>query len=189
MSIDKNLLQENLARLGGDSEIEQLDEHHRPRGLAERHDIESLAVTYLEEQTKHWPDLAKSGILPRATPKTLTAMAERFERAYVSSSPLPFDASHIPSGIDLATVYTRYSDANSNPRSLNQQLLNALTGAARNRQFVPWEYVFADAATTGTNENRRGYQLLKHLISQLENSFQTVYIDESGRASPQSSEA
>ena len=183
MSIDKNRFVASLAQAASDSELQVFDPNHRPRGLAERSDLESLALTYLEEQRKHWPDLAQSKLLPKPTPGTLTTMAESFEANYVSAEPPTFEATKLPSGVNIAAVYARYSDANSNPRSLNQQLLNALAGAARDRQFVPWAYVFADAATTGTNENRFGYQLVLSLIPRTSSAIKTLYIDELGRAS------
>jgi hypothetical protein len=50
---------------------------------------------------------------------------------------------------DLGLAYLRFSDENSNPRSLDQQLLNVLNRARRDGVFVPWQYVLADAAVSG----------------------------------------
>ncbi len=183
MSIDKDQLLDFLAQANSDAEIVELDLETRPRGLADREAIESLAQTYVEEQSKHWPELAGSGLVPAANAQQLAAMAVPFDRAYVSGNLPIFDNTSLPDGVAVGAAYMRYSDANSNPRSLNQQLVNILRGAARDRMFVPWEYVFADAAKTGTNGHRRGYQLVKQLISRVTYPINTVYIDELGRAS------
>jgi hypothetical protein len=50
---------------------------------------------------------------------------------------------------DLGLAYLRFSDENSNPRSLDQQLLNVLNRARRDGVFMPWQYVLADAAVGG----------------------------------------
>lgn len=158
------------------------DSKKRPRGLAERKSLESLARTYLEEQATHWPALAKQGVVPAPTKKVISKMADQFEEVYCSGTLPTYVA---PDSIQnpIGAVYTRYSDANSNPRSLNQQLINTLRKAAFEGVFVPWNFVFADAGTTGTNEHRRGYQLLKQLIAQQPEGLTVVLIDELGRAS------
>jgi len=49
----------------------------------------------------------------------------------------------------LGVAYLRFSDENSNPRSLDQPLLNVLARARREGVFIPWPYVLADAAVGG----------------------------------------
>src|SRR5206468_3106056 len=82
----------------------------------------------------------------------------------------------------LGVSYLRYSDDNSNPRSLDQQLKIQLRRAREERVFVPWEYVFADARVTGTTAHRRGYNLAKKALRQ-EEAVKVLYVDELGRAS------
>ncbi len=123
-------------------------------------------------------------MLPELTDDNLGEMASRFEQVYLSGNlPVFENVSMLPEGVKVGAVYSRYSDANSNPRSLNQQLRNELQGAARDRVFAPWEYVLADAAVTGTNDQRRGYQLLKALIVRQTHPIECTFIDELGRAS------
>ncbi|HEX6984447.1 MAG TPA: recombinase family protein, partial [Planctomycetaceae bacterium] len=87
----------------------------------------------------------------------------------------------VPEGATLGGGYVRYSDDNSNPRSLAQQLRNVLERAARDRAFVPWGLVFADAAVSGTTARRRGYELAKEAV-QRDGGPATLYVDELGRA-------
>ncbi len=183
MSIDKDQLLAHLAHSHSDAEIGELDLQVRPRGLADRDAIEALAQTYLEEQSKHWPQLVGSDLIPANSAQNIAAMASHFESVYIRGNLPVFENKGLPAGVDVGAAYMRYSDYNSNPRSLNQQLINALRGAARDGIFVPWEYVFADAAKTGTNEHRRGYQLVKQLIPRAMSPIRTVYLDELGRAS------
>lgn len=77
----------------------------------------------------------------------------------------------------------RYSSDNSNSRSLAQQLQLELARARARSHFIPWQYLFADAAVTGTTSHRRGYQELKSLIRSDAPGLTAVYIDEVGRAS------
>jgi DNA invertase Pin-like site-specific DNA recombinase len=81
----------------------------------------------------------------------------------------------------IAAAYLRFSDENSNPRSLDDQLVNVLARAAADRQFIPWEYVFADFAVTGTNARRGSYIVLKELLADEESRLTTIYIDDFSR--------
>ena len=67
---------------------------------------------------------------------------------------------------DLGIAYLRFSDEGSNPRSLDQQLNNVLNRARRDGVFIPWQYVCADAAVSGTLSCRRGYAIAKMLVEQ-----------------------
>ena len=88
---------------------------------------------------------------------------------------------------EIGGGYLRYSCDNSNPRSLDQQLRNALERARQDGVLIPWEYVFADAAVTGTTAARRGYQMAKGAIEA--GSLRRLYIDEIGRAARDAIEA
>jgi DNA invertase Pin-like site-specific DNA recombinase len=78
----------------------------------------------------------------------------------------------------------RFSDENSNPRSLDQQLLNVLTRARREGVFVPWLYVLADAAVSGTLACRRGYTIAKALVERREDfGVEWFLIDDLSRMS------
>ena len=83
-------------------------------------------------------------------------MADDFERRFRQQHAEAFRPSGTPiAWIALAVAYLRFSDENSNPRSLDQQLLNVLNRARRDGVFVPWHYVLADAAVSGTGNWRR----------------------------------
>jgi DNA invertase Pin-like site-specific DNA recombinase/transcription initiation factor TFIIIB Brf1 subunit/transcription initiation factor TFIIB len=84
----------------------------------------------------------------------------------------------------LGVAYVRFSDENSNPRSLDQQLLNVLTRARREGVFVPWLYVLADAAVSGTLACRRGYTIAKALVERREDfGVEWFLIDDLSRMS------
>ena len=80
-------------------------------------------------------------------------------------------------------AYLRYSSEKSNPRSLIQQLHRALEKAHSNGHFIAWQYVFADAAVSGTHAFRRGYEMTKQFLQDQSHHVATLYIDEIGRLS------
>jgi len=136
-------------------------------GLPDRAGLIDLANTFLETQAKLWPELAGTPAVPVNTPTVVTAMAEDFEQRFRSQVATPVSTTGIkPEWNDLGVAYLRFSDENSNPRSLDQQLVNVLTLARRENVFVPWAYVLADAAVSGTLACRRGYTLAKRIVEE-----------------------
>jgi DNA invertase Pin-like site-specific DNA recombinase len=139
--------------------------------MPERQGLLDLARTYLEVQARLWPDLAGTAAVPAPDAATIAAMADDFERRFrqqLADVFRPGDTPHV--WIALAVAYLRFSDENSNPRSLDQQLLNVLNRARRDGVFVPWHYVLADAAVSGTLACRTGYTLAKSLVERREES-------------------
>ncbi len=65
---------------------------------------------------------------------------------------------------DIGLGYVRFSDEGSNPRSLDQQLNNVLQRARRDDVFIPWHYVCAGYAVSGTLACRRSYTVAKMLV-------------------------
>ena len=136
-------------------------------GLPGRAGLLDLARTYLEVQARHWPELVSTAAVPAIDAATIAAMADDFERRFRTQAADIFQPGAVPRiWTDLGLAYLRFSDENSNPRSLDQQLLNVLNRARRDGVFVPWQYVLADAAVSGTLACRRGYTLAKMLVEQ-----------------------
>jgi DNA invertase Pin-like site-specific DNA recombinase len=136
-------------------------------GLPGRQGLLDLARTYIEVQARLWPELSGTPAVPAADAATIAAMADDFERRFRKQDAALFQPGAVPRiWTDLGLAYLRFSDENSNPRSLDQQLLNVLNRARRDGVFVPWQYVLADAAVSGTLACRRGYTLAKILVEQ-----------------------
>ena len=154
-------------------------------GMPERQGLLDLARTYLEVQARLWPDLAGTAAVPAADPATIAAMADDFERRFRQLQADVFRPGDTPiAWIALAVAYLRFSDENSNPRSLDQQLLNVLNRARRDGVFVPWHYVLADAAVSGTLACRTGYTLAKTIVERREEFGVTWFlIDDLSRLS------
>ena len=160
------------------------------KGLPDEKSRRDLARTYLEVQTRHWPELVALGVLPPLTEENVNRLAEEFAECFLAVSVEAFQTTLVPlPWQDLAEAYLRYSCDNSNPRSLDQQLRNILEKAAGDRVFIPWRYVFADAAISGTVTSRRGYQLVKAVIQNKPAGVKRLYIDELGRANRDAIEA
>jgi site-specific DNA recombinase len=148
----------------------------RDKGLPSTNDLKELAELYLELQSTLWDPQS----LQHQDP---AVMAEDFRSSFLDADWRPsVDSGRLGSGAKLGAVYVRYSCDHSNPRSLAQQLRNCLERARKDEVFVPWRFVFADAAVSGTTADRRGYMMCKRCITELPDENMHVYLDELGRA-------
>ncbi len=151
------------------------------RGLPSADARRELAKTYLSLQHEHWPALVTRGILPAMTDENFGTLAEQLCETYMSA--VLADLPRSLSGLTLGACYVRYSDENSNVRSLDQQLRNILLFAAGQTVFIPWQQVFCDAAISGRTQDRPGFQLLGAAVEYEERRFTTVYVDDLSRLS------
>lgn len=153
------------------------------RGLPEPQTIRDLAATYLEVQHRLWSDTAAKGALPANTPAVIDDLAQQFKDRFIDLSwrPGAVGPGRLQ-GASIALTYLRYSCDNSNPRSLPQQLRNCLERARRDGAFIPWEFVFADAAVTGTTAARRAYEMAKLTVMAKPQVARALYVDDLGRA-------
>ena len=141
----------------------------RPRtddfGLPKREALLGFARTYLENQTQLWPTLTGTAAVPAATDAVLASLADAFENRFRKQTVDIFPTTGLSKVWQtIGIAYVRFSDEGSNPRSLNQQLINVLNRAHRDGVFIPWHYVCADAAVSGTLSYRRGYAIAKMLV-------------------------
>jgi DNA invertase Pin-like site-specific DNA recombinase len=179
----------DAGQAGGDSSSSPSTGRGRVRsadfGLPERSGLMGLARTYLETQARLWQELVGTAAVPAADAATIAAMADDFEQRFRTQSVDNFNHGAMPRiWTALGLAYLRFSDENSNPRSLDQQLLNVLNRARRDGVFVPWQYVLADAAVSGTLACRRGYTLAKTLVEQrAESGVAWFLIDDLSRMS------
>lgn len=168
----------------GDPPLTPRQKKQRTKGLPDVENLRDLAHTCLEQAHQLYPDLVKQGIVPDSSDATIESMVQSFIARFVSGSPLPFDHDLDPEHYDgVAATYVRYSDDNSNPTSLDDQLAQAMKKAASEKRYIPWEYVFADASITGRSAMRRGYVLAKDALDQFKDTaLDTLYIDDFSRA-------
>lgn len=153
------------------------------RGLPDDKSLHELARTYLERQHILWPELSHCGVLPPISDEAVNSLASSFKRHFLDKGWRPVSQGLATSHqLKLGAAYLRFSSDNSNPRSLNQQLVNCLDRARQDGVFVPWDCVCADAAVSGTIIQRRGYQMAKTLIASKLMLVEILYIDELGRA-------
>jgi site-specific DNA recombinase len=157
------------------------------KGMPDEAALIEMATVYLECQNRLWPQLVALGLVPANTSENSSILAREFRNHFLGYE-IPPDP-QFEFDVELALAYDRYSDPGSNPRSLAQQLRLQLEKAGQNQQFIPWQYVFADAAVTGTISNRRGYLMAKAVIEKQVANVRTLYIDEIGRASRDAIEA
>ncbi|HWL07797.1 MAG TPA: recombinase family protein [Planctomicrobium sp.] len=147
--------------------------------------LRDLAQIYLDLQSRFWQQYCPSLSNESKRQDQIERMIQSFKTSFLDQDAWDWEAnlqnySHVPR---LGKAYVRYSCDNSNPRSLAQQLRNILERAQQDKVFIPWEFVLADAAVTGTIAARRGYQMIKTLIAGAGKELTHFYIDELGRAS------
>jgi hypothetical protein len=127
------------------------------KGLPTPENLRKLAKVWLETARELWPELVHAGLLPAPTNDVIDQLVRDFERRFISGQPeeyRPTLSQRFWSA--LVAGYVRYSDNNSNPRSLDDQIVKELRRAKIDGRFIPWEYVFADASVTGRTHLRRG---------------------------------
>ncbi|MGV3483707.1 MAG: recombinase family protein, partial [Planctomycetaceae bacterium] len=160
------------------------------RGLPDRDALRELVSTYLTQQHGYWPGLVGTDALPPMTDESIGSFAAAFELSYRSATPQPFQHLSVAGeGRTIGAAYARYSDKNSNTRSLDQQLINILRTAAREQVFIPWSLVFADAAISGTTTERNGYRMLQQLLSAKSCPFACIVVDDLDRLNREQIEA
>ena len=131
-----------------------------------------------------YPDLVKQGVIPANADTTAEQLAIDFARRFTNGEMTAFDHVLNERRYDaVAATYLRYSDSNSQPTSLDDQLAGAMRKAASEKRFIPWKYCFADASVTGRTHLRRGYRLAKEALEQFKHTqLDTLYFDEFSRA-------
>ena len=150
------------------------------RGRPDQEAVRAMAIVWLDEQRKVWPDYVAKFQASMSNDETIDSMVATFMARFGQK-----DTTHLHPWLpkNLATTYLRYSCDNSNMRSLCQQLLNVLTKSNADGLFIPWTLVFADAEITGTIAARKGYQESKRVILEPGNHVRCLYVDDIGRAS------
>ena len=151
------------------------------RGLPDSQARVELAETYLAIQHELWPEMAGTSEVPGKTDESYQLLAEQLRTSY-NHDPAPrLEPPDLGAGgIKVGACYLRYSDDNSNTRSLDQQLRNVLNRAKTDGVFVPWSMVLCDAGIPGTTPNRVGFRRLEQLVEESE-VVGTVYVDELSR--------
>lgn len=154
------------------------------KGLPDERHIHDLARTYLVEQAKHWPELRSRGLLPAPDDgAALQAMVDVFKTRHATLV-VPMPSVELTAAVkELAGAYSRYSDENSKPTSIADQLARELAKAKEHQRFVPWAWVFADYAITGLDRERTDYACAKLLMSLETPRCNVLYIDDFTRAS------
>ncbi len=154
----------------------------RPHGMPTTQSIRDCLIVWLKYAKENCPDLVP--LLDADPDERVEAMVEDFEDRYLGESgtirfPVPPN--------DAGGGYLRYSDPNSNPRSLPQQLGICLERAVRDGVTMPWPHVFADGAITGKIAARTGYRQLKQAIEK--RVCRRLYVDDSARLGRDQAEA
>src|SRR5436853_3222486 len=86
------------------------------RGLPPDSELVKLAMAYLVEQAKHWPKLAKNGVLPPPSEAMIAEMVADFKHRHRSGKIDLDRLADLKKHVEvLGGNYNRYSCDNSNP--------------------------------------------------------------------------
>ena len=111
----------------GETANSRRETRSRTRGLPNAAARFELAETYLKVQHRLWHSLVSNGVLPPRSDDATRAMAESFRVTFEDDRWMKFDDPRGKKLLEsLGAAYLRYSDDNSNPRSLDQQLASAV---------------------------------------------------------------
>ena len=136
-------------------------------GLPIDENLRRLAAAWLDYQWEAWPTLRGCDLLPEKTEAVLDRMVAEYKARFSSGAVTAIEYVSRPPWHQLGASYLRYSADTSNPRSLDDQLVNVLRRAHGDKRFIPWVYVCADSSISGTLAIRQGYGLAK-LVMQLD---------------------
>ena len=182
MATDSLSVLKILDQLNGISTESRSAARNRTRGLPDASARLQLAETYLKVQHRLWPEFVQLGVLPPFKQETIRAMADEFRTTFETADSMQFSDTR---GKKLygycGTGYLRYSDANSNTRSLDQQLLNILEKRLERRtSSFPGSTCLPMPPSPG--RQRRGYQLAPRVMESETSGANALLIDELGRA-------
>lgn len=150
------------------------------RGFPGDQALRDLANMYLKLCEELYPDRVTAGDLPAHCEEQVSEFVRLFTESWQAKRYQP-PPSKLRSCADyqLCVAYLRYSAANSNPRSLAQQLKNIMEWAASNGYLIPPAAVFADAAVSGRTKHRTGYSIARDAIENCDaecvNDFETTF--------------
>lgn len=154
------------------------------QGLPEDAELDVLARGYLKHAHNAWPELVKSGLLPSASDPLILQMIEQFKKRHRSGKIDVTDVNRfVKAGLLVAACYPRYSDPNSQPKSIPDQLRIAITCAKTRGFFVPWGLIVADYARRATWGRRQGFENLLKIIGNRDIKLSAVIIDDFDRGS------
>ena len=172
----------------GDGPLPRAKRRRRKRreeqGLGNDDEIAKLAEKYLTAARGLWPDLANAGLLPAVCAAAISEMVADFKQRHLtgnlSAGALePF----LLRRMDLAADYPRFSDLNSDPKSIIDQMLLALERAKEQGYFIPWQLIFADYARSATHGHRQGFENMLRIATSANSPFKVIYINDFHRGS------
>src|SRR6185437_10577245 len=97
------------------------------RGLPPDEELAKLAKAYLQTQTKHWPELASSGVLSLPTDDAIRLMAEDFKERHRTGKIDPMIVRVFRAACKkLGGSYSRFSCDDGGPNSVLDQMVKPL---------------------------------------------------------------
>jgi hypothetical protein len=159
-------------------------------GLPDDAELVTLARAYLGYASAAWPGQFTAKVAANPGDALIAEMVGQFKERHRSGKVDPASLSrHLKAGLRIAISYPRYSDPNSQPKSIPDQLREIIRCAKSRDLFTPWELLLADYARRATWGHRQGYDNLVKLVRSRELSISAVVVDDFDRASRNDLEA
>ncbi|WP_172992157.1 recombinase family protein [Lacipirellula parvula] len=188
------------AVLGGSSPDREDDILPRPirkhrkareeQGLPEDSELESLAREYLRLAAAAWPEHLASGYVPHAGSLVVGSMVAEFKERHMTGKVDVEAMNRLATvGLKIAANYPRYSDHNSQPKSIADQVREAIAFAKSRGLFIPWGLIVADFGRRATQGHRQGFENLLKIVRIKALRLEAIIIDDFDRASRNDLEA
>lgn len=152
-------------------------------GLGADQDLADLAKAFIELRREHFPDLTKRKLDEDPSPAVIEKMVADFKERHGTGVVSDIDRNLADSELSTAACYLRFSDDNSQVRSIIDQLRKVMQRAGADGVVPLWSLLFADYGRSAVFDTRLGFEGLIKRMQAGVGSCKCVLIDEFARGS------
>lgn len=156
-------------------------------GLGTDQNLRELSAAFHNQRREYFPELAAKGAFPAVTDTLIDQMVADLKARHGTGVVTDVDVAELLSAkARLGACYLRYSDENSQSRSIIDQLREVMKRAAKDGIVLTWSCLFVDYARSAVYDTRLGFEaMLKRLGAEKPQNkvLEAVFIDEFARGS------
>lgn len=152
-------------------------------GLGSDQDLADLAKAFIEMRRERFPDLVKKKLDDDPSDDVIERMVADLKLRHGNGIVTDEDRAIRESGVAIAACYLRYSDENSQSRSIIDQLRKIMKRASNDGVVPIWSLVYVDYARSAVYDYRYGFEGLLKRMQSKKWSFASLYFDEFSRGS------
>lgn len=152
-------------------------------GLGTSEELATLVKIFIQLRHEHFPELIKQGLEVAMSEAIVDLMVEDLKSRHDTGIITDVDQAIAESGMPYGGCYLRFSDANSQSRSITDQLRKVMQRGASDGVVPLWSLLFVDYARSAVYDYRPGFEGLLKRLRAKEGDIQCIYLDEFGRGS------